>query len=96
MISSASVVSALPASDVVSCDLEGVVALLHLHRGAYYGLDEVGTRVWQLLEQPQRVASVREILVGEFEVDAQQCERDLLIFLQQMAEAGLIGVHNEA
>lgn len=96
MISSTSLVSARGESAVVACDLEGEVALLHLSRGAYYGLDTVGARVWHLLSRPRLVSQLRDILVSEFDVDAPQCERDLLALLLQMAEAELIEVHPSA
>jgi hypothetical protein len=95
MISSASFVFALPRSEVVACDIEGEVALLQLRRGAYYGLDPIGARIWHLLSQPQRVAQVRDILTREFQVEEQQCERDLIALLVQMAEAELIEVQSE-
>lgn len=95
MISCASFVSALPESEVVTCDVGGEVALLQLRRGAYYGLDPIGARIWHLLSQPQRVAQVRDILTREFHVEAPECERDLIALLQQMAEAELVKVQSE-
>lgn len=78
--------------DQVSSDLGGEVAILHLKAGTYYGLDEVGARVWNLIQQPKLVEEVRDVLVGEYEVDLERCESDLIALLQRLAEEELIEV----
>lgn len=90
MISLASFVTPAPENDVVFCDLDGEMALLHLGRGNYYGLNPVGARIWHLLGTGRRVEAVRDDLTREFEVDATRCEADLLAILQQMADAQLV------
>ena len=76
----------------VSTELAGKTAILNLKNQTYYSLDEVGSQVWHLLRQPRRVAEVRDALVQEYDVEPDQCERDLLALLQQLAEQGLIEV----
>lgn len=92
MISNASFVIPAPESDVVFCDLDGEIALLHLERGIYYGLNGVGARIWHLLGAGRPISEVRDTLVGEFDVDAGRCEADLLAILQQMADAQLVKI----
>lgn len=96
MISPVSIVIPAPESDVVFCDLDGEIALLHLQRGVYYGLDLVGARIWHLLGAARTVSQVRDTLVEEFDVDVARCERDLLAILQQMADAELVKIQNPA
>src|SRR6266849_192279 len=55
--------------DQVSCDLGGEAAILHVRKGMYYGLDPVGARVWELLQQPRSVQEIKESLLKEFEVE---------------------------
>lgn len=92
MISNASFVTPAPESDVVFCDLGGEMALLHLQRGIYYGLNGMGARIWHLLGAGRTVSEVRDALMQEFEVDAARCEGDLLLILQQMADADLVKI----
>jgi hypothetical protein len=96
MISPVSFVTPAPESDVVFCDLDGEMALLHLQRGHYYGLNTVGARIWHLLGAGRSVAELRDTLMREFEVDASRCEADLLRILQQMADADLVKVQSGA
>ncbi len=76
----------------VSSDLGGEVAILDLKVGMYYGLDEVGARIWELIQEPQRVGDIRNTLVAEYEVEPDRCERDVMILLQRLADEELIEV----
>ncbi len=78
--------------DQVSCDLAGEAVILHLKSGKYFGLNEVGARIWDLLKEHQTPEAIRDILLDEYDVDPQQCEQDLLELLQQLLEQGLIHV----
>jgi hypothetical protein len=82
--------------DQVSSDLGGEVAILDLKAGVYYGLDEVGARIWGLIEKPRRVGEIRDVLVDEYDVAPDRCERDLLALLQKLADAELIEVDDGA
>ena len=66
--------------------------LLDLASERYFGLDAVGTRVWQMLEADPDVRSAHAALVGEYDVDAARLEADLLALLQQLADAGLVAI----
>jgi len=81
--------------DQVSCDLSGEVAILNLKSGVYYGLDAVGARIWQLIQEPRTVASIRTVLLSEYEVDPDRCERDLLLLLHALADAGLLEIRDD-
>jgi len=81
--------------DHVSCSLGDEAAILNMKNTVYYGLDPVGARVWDLVQQAKRVVEIRDALLDEYEVQPEQCERDLLDLLRQMREQGLIEVVNE-
>ena len=82
--------------DQVSADLAGEAAILNLKSGVYYGLNAVGARIWQLIQEPMTVTTIRDTLLEEYEVESDSCERDLLALLQDLAIAGLIEVRDEA
>jgi hypothetical protein len=93
MISTHSIVVA--AKDQVSCDLEGEAAILNLKNGVYYGLNPVGARVWELIQEPHTVVEVRDVVLEEYDVEPDCCERDLLALLEDLAAEGLLEVKNE-
>lgn len=76
--------------DQLFSDLGGETVILHMGAGVYFGLDEVGSRVWTLLQQPRSVADLCAAIRAEYEVDADRCERALVALLGEMADAGLI------
>lgn len=71
-------------------ELGGECVILDLSAGIYYGLDEVGSRVWSLIQAPITVEAIRDLLVAEYDVDSVRCEQDLLRLLHNMAALGLI------
>jgi len=76
----------------VSAKLAGESAILNLDSELYYALDPVGSRVWELLREPCSVASIRDELLNEYEVEAERCERDLIALLQDLESNGLVTV----
>jgi Coenzyme PQQ synthesis protein D (PqqD) len=78
--------------DQVSCDLAGEAAILNLKNGVYYGLNAVGARVWNLVQEPKTFAALRDTLLAEYEVEAPKLETDLRDLLGELAEQGLIEV----
>ena len=76
----------------VSTSLEDEAVILHLEKGVYYGLNPVGSRIWNLLQAPRTVRDIRDIILQEFEVEPQRCEDDLLRLLQELSDKGLIEV----
>jgi hypothetical protein len=81
--------------DQVSCDLAGEAAILNLKNSVYYGLDPIGARIWNLIQTPNSVSAVRDVILQEYDVDAEDCERDLLQLLQKLATEGLIEIKSE-
>lgn len=78
------------AKDQVSCNLAGETVILNFKSGVYYGLDPVGTFIWNLVQNPKTLEDVREALLNEYQVEPDRCERDLLILIEDLAAAGLI------
>ena len=74
----------------LSSELDGETVLLNVDTGAYHGLDEIGTRIWTLIEQPTKVSALCVTLREEFDVEPEPCESQVLAFLEQLKEAELL------
>ena len=57
---------------------------LELKSGTYFGLDEVGATIWNLIAQPRRVIEIRDALLSEYDVDAERCGRELIELLDTL------------
>jgi hypothetical protein len=75
--------------DVVFRQLDDEAVLLDLKSGTYFGLNTVGTRVWQLLGDHVALSTVLETLAGEYDVDRDELERDLLSLSRELCDRGL-------
>ena len=64
--------------------------MLSIERGEYYGLNEVGSRIWELIEEPVSVSSVCGSILEEFDVDRPKCEKTVLEYLNQLQDLGLL------
>lgn len=68
-------------SSVICADLEGEAVLLDVETGMYYGLDEVGTRIWTLLEQGASEGELLARMLEEYDVELDQLKSELSDFL---------------
>jgi hypothetical protein len=82
-------------SEQVSAHLSDEVVILGFKSGSYYGLDQVGLFVWNLLQEPQKASDIRHAIFEEYDVELAPCERDLLALLEDLAAKQLIDIKNE-
>ena len=75
--------------DAIFREMDGEAVILNLESGTYFGLDPVGTRIWQLLEEHGSLRVVFEQMRQEFDVEPDVLETDLLRLVAQFAAKGL-------
>jgi len=76
--------------EVLFQEVSGEIVLLDLASESYFGLDEIGARIWALLNEEKAVGQIVEILLEEYEVDRARLEGDVNELLENLLEAGLI------
>ena len=76
--------------DVVFRDLDGEAVILDLASGTYFGLNEVGTRVWRLLEEGRDATQIVEIVGSEYQADRATIARDVDRLLDELRSRRLI------
>lgn len=79
-------------SQMVTSNIDGEIVMMSVENGEYYGLDEIGSRIWELLEKPIVVDNLIITLLNEFEVEHHQCYADTLDFLNDLFEKNLVNV----
>ena len=82
------------ADSQTSCELSSETVILEFDKGAYYGLDEIGTLIWQQIQQPQTVESICDAVVAQYDVDRAVCEQDVIRLLEQLHSERLIEVRD--
>ena len=76
--------------DVLAQELAGETVILDLASENYFGLNEVGTRVWALIGEGLEPAAVVDALLEEYEVERAVLVKDVDDLLERLREAGLI------
>ena len=74
---------------VISQEVAGETVLLDLDSEHYFGLDTVGTRVWQLIGQQGNLRDIFATLLEEYDVDQARLLEDLTVLIDEVTERGL-------
>ena len=78
------------AEGVVFRELEGETVILNLESGTYFGLDPIGSRIWQLCQELQSLRAVWQVMQAEFDATAEELETDLLALVDELSRQGLV------
>jgi len=78
--------------EIVDSNIDGETVMMSIENGKYYGLDDIGSRIWELIEKPVKVSDLIDALLEQFDVDRKTCERDVLKFLNELNEDKILGV----
>ena len=76
--------------DVISQEVSGETVLLDLESENYFGLDEVGTRIWQLIKETDDLNTIYTTLLDEYDVSPEHLLQDLNALLSEVEQLGLI------
>jgi len=76
--------------DVLFQELQGEAVLLNLKSGIYFGLDPIGTRIWQLFAEHNALSEIAQIITDEYDVARDRCEADLVMLVTELECQGLI------
>lgn len=79
-------------SDQVSCDLDREVVLLNIKNGDYYNFDDIASDIWRSLGEPMTIRTLVDRQLGKYRAAPEQCEQDVLDFLEELLGDGLIEI----
>jgi hypothetical protein len=80
------------ADDVIFQELEGEAVILNMRSEIYFGLDAMGTRIWELLKAHGRLRIVSERLLDEYEVGEEELRNHLCEFINKLHTKDLVEV----
>lgn len=76
----------------VSADVNDQVMMMDLNRGAYYAMSGTAKAVWDKIESPAQVGLIIEQLLEEYDVSAEDCERDVVSFVTDLVKHDLAAI----
>ncbi len=78
--------------EVISADLDGQAVMMHLESYEYFGLDDIATPIWEMIEEPISVTALCDQLLPDYDVERATGEQDVLAYLNDMLSDGLVSV----
>ena len=77
---------------VFAQEVDGEMVLLDMESENYFGLDEVGTAIWQAMQEHGNLQEIFDALLEQYDVEAEVLEKDLSEFVDQLVKSGLVEV----
>ena len=81
--------------NILSTPIDNELVILNIVKNNYVGLDEIGLRIWELLEKPIRVNELCNQLSREFDATPEQIIEDTIPFLADLDDEGLVNLEDE-
>src|SRR5688572_1904165 len=78
--------------ELLTTVVDGELIGMSVEQGACYGLNGVGTRIWDLLAEPRSIESLCDQLTEEYEVDASRCLNEVIDLVEELRAEGLVNV----
>ena len=75
---------------LIQAEVDGELVALHIDKGTCYGFNVTATRIWSLIEQPRLLSELKQILLGEYDVDSDTCEKQLRDMVGELERDGLV------
>ena len=82
--------TAVASESALSTTVDGSTVILHQDSGTYYGLNEVGTFIWDLLQEPCSVDDICSEVFAEYDVTRERCRSDVEELLADLAANDLV------
>ncbi len=81
-------------ADVLVNQVAGESVLLNLNGGRYFGLDEVGTDMWNALTASASIDEALQILTAQYEIEPAILQKDLDDLIQRLTDQGLVKIED--
>ncbi len=85
----------VPASDVHARPFDGELVVLDLKSNAYFGLDDIGARIWAEFAAGHDVDTTIILLAEEFDAPRSEIAADVYELAERLVEAGLLVLQSE-
>lgn len=81
-------------NDILFNEVDGEVVILSIENSQYFGLDKVGSKIWQLIEKPLSINQLVTLLKEKYDVSLDQCMNETLVFLSELDAKKLLKLYN--
>lgn len=75
---------------MVSALIDGEMVMMDMDSGSYFGLNSVGTYIWELLKEKRKIEEIADAVVRTFDVEKETSDKELVEFLEKLLEENLL------
>ena len=80
--------------EIIAAQAGEDLVMVSIENGQYYGVSQVAKEIWQAIQRPTKVSDLITDLVENYNVDRTLCEKETLLFLEQLMVEHLLQVRN--
>ena len=78
--------------EIDASDIDGDKVMMNLERGIYFSLNSVGSRIWDIIENPTTTDDIVKVLLNEYDIAEEECKEAVVSFLKGLEVNGLITI----
>jgi len=71
-------------TSIESAQMGNEIGMLHIELGKYYVLNDIGADIWNRIEKPISMATLIENIIGEYDVEYDQCKAEVMEFANEL------------
>ncbi len=76
--------------DNLASKIHDEVVMVNITQGNYFGLNSVGSDIWELLQEPCSVEELCEKLMNDYDIDKESCLRDINSFIKELMKNDIV------
>lgn len=76
--------------DQIFSEVDGEIVMLNIRNSEYYNLNSVASQIWNCLETSKSFSHLVNELVSIYDVDIDECQKDIRPLLTEMLEIGIV------
>lgn len=81
--------------EIESADLNNEKVMINMEKGKYYALNEIGSRIYEMIEDDKSINDIIDNLLNVYDVDRNVCEKSVIKYLSSLYNAGIIYVSED-
>lgn len=82
----------VPKTDVIGQRIDQELVLVLTDKAQVKVINESGAFIWQQVDGSRSIREIAELVSQEYEIDIAQAEEDVLSFIIELADKGVLGL----
>lgn len=75
---------------MLTAEVDGEIVMMSIEQGRYFGLDDIGSDIWNRIDPPCSFAALIDRLVADYEADRSTIAADVQVLLGRMAAEDVV------